>query len=198
MIKCRRLPTCGSVALSAVLPKLTVVRVIFGVAREAVLRSAAILLVRMAFLAFDRGMLPGELEVRQPVVKFGWLPAFYVVAGGTILPEAALMGIFLRVAGGAVLGSRLQVSDQARPGVAGGAINGGVFPFQVESDLVMVGCFPVALPTVVTPQAAFTEGLKMSRHPGCLHLLVTVRTGRHGKAGEFSCVAIRASEGCAI
>ena len=93
------IPGCRHMASAAVRAKGTLVMVVLLVAGIAYGRSALEDPVNVTLLTSHRGVRPGEGESRFAVVEADLLPIRGHMAGGAVLPEAALVVVVLLVAG---------------------------------------------------------------------------------------------------
>lgn len=75
----------------------------------------------MALSASYFGVRTGEMKSSLGVVEGRFFPVIRCMATGAIYAELALVCVIIGVAGGAILFSRLEVRQTARPGVTDGA-----------------------------------------------------------------------------
>ena len=118
--------------------KRSVVRVVLGVTRGAVLRRALEDSVDMTLLAGHRCMFPVKFEGELRVVDLGQIPAVGGVTGRAVGSKLTVVMVVFQVAGYARLRGRLQVINCARGNVALGAGDRRMFAAQLEWDRVMV------------------------------------------------------------
>jgi len=90
-------PSTGHMAAGTVRPELPIVLVVILVTGEAFLRRSTITAC-MAIPAFYFRMFSGQLEVGEFMIERPIFPAAGVMAGGAILPKAAIMLVILLVA----------------------------------------------------------------------------------------------------
>ena len=127
-------PTRRGVALAAVLPQGALVRVIFGVASEAVLGSAFENAVDMAGCTVRCLVLADQWERGQVMIHGGWCPPVRGVALTAFLAKIALVTILFGVACETILWGALENVVN----VAGGTIHGSVLANQFERGQVVV------------------------------------------------------------
>ena len=99
MIKRDLVPGGGDMACSAILPQSTIVTVIFLVAGETSRRRAFEDIIDVAIGAIHADMGASQGESRLGVVESDFIPCIGHVAGGAILPKAAIVVIIFLVAG---------------------------------------------------------------------------------------------------
>lgn len=136
MVDGSALPTCGCVALSAILAKLAPVPVILGVASHAVPRSASVTVGWMALNTIGSDMGAGEWKGGRSMVRGSLRPTARYVTLGTVLAALARVHIAVLMAGDAILDSTLELAvDVARP-----AFGLFVLPFEPMADPVRIKC----------------------------------------------------------
>jgi hypothetical protein len=121
-------------------------------------------------------MSAGQGELRKGVVKISWKPAIGGVTFATINPKLTLVSIILAVAGITILGGRLQVSNTSSTGMACSTIQLGVFPRQLEGNIVVVEIVTIGINSIVTNQAVLSISLKVGWHEFGFDLLVASHT----------------------
>lgn len=184
MIKGSRLPGISRVALSAILPELAPVGVIFLVTGKALLWCPLEDIIDVASLTRHLGVRPSQRKCRLVVVKGRCLPMGGGVTLGAILSKLALVRVVFLMTGKALLGrifenvvavAGLTLDLDVRPGqrkVSLGVVKSGFFP---GSRGVAGGAVLAVLPVV------------------WVILLVTVvtfvRSGLDGGQGELALMA---------
>ena len=99
MVEARRQPGIGSVALAAILTKLTIVGIVLGVAGKTRGIQGREDVIDMALRASQGGMGAGQRELGFSMVKCGRQPGGSVVAGVTVGAELPVVRIVFSVAG---------------------------------------------------------------------------------------------------
>ena len=107
----------------------------------------------MAIETGNLDMVSGQLECGCIMVESGWRPSFQTMAGSTIRPQLAFMGIILGVTGIAVLRGRFQLRNGAGPGVALGTGHPGMFPGQLKNCQAVVESVAISVHPIMTAQA---------------------------------------------
>ena len=120
-------PGCGVVAGGAVGTEQAAVKVGVGVAGEAVAGCPLEYVARVAAGTVDCHMGAGQRKAGQLVVEGCLWPVVGCVAGATVLPEPALVGVVGGMAGEAAGGGGLQLGRRAGALVAG-ATGGRLVP----------------------------------------------------------------------
>ncbi len=142
MVKGRGLPSARRVTDRALRTKRSIVRVILGVARGAVLRRALEDTVNMALLAGDRGMFPVKFEGELRVVDLGQIPAVGGVTGRAVGSKLTVVMVVFQVAGDAALRGRLQLAHRMGIDMAFGTGHRRMFAAQLERYSVVIKVRP--------------------------------------------------------
>ena len=127
-------PTRRGVTLAAFLAQAALVRVILGVASEAVLGGAFEDTVDVAGGTVRRLVLADQWERGQVMIHRGWCPAIWGVALAAVLAQSTLVTVVFGVASKTILWSALENAV----GVAGGTIHSSVLANQFERGQVVV------------------------------------------------------------
>lgn len=104
MIECGALPAAGVMAGRAYCAELTTVGIVRGMAGHTIRRRASEHTIRMAGLAGNAGVRPGQCEGRVIVVEVDVLPTTGIMAGGAVSPKLAAMRVHGGMAGVTILG----------------------------------------------------------------------------------------------
>ena len=122
--------------------KRSVVRVVLGVTRGAVLRRALEDSVDMTLLAGHRCMFPGKFEGKLRVVDLGQIPAVGGVTGRAVGSKLTVVMIVFQVAGDAALRGRLQLAHRMGIDMALGTGHRRVLAAQLERYRVVIKVRP--------------------------------------------------------
>ncbi len=193
-------PAVRGVALTAVLTQSALVTVVFGVASEAILRSALENVVGVAGGAIHSSVLANQFERGQVVVDGGRCPAGSGMALHAVLAQVTLVSVVFGVTGCAVLGSVLQSSQGGgcTRGVALPAGNRGMFSVEGKSDLGMIEGMPIAVSAVMTCQAVLAKAGHVDLGERHIDNTVTRAAHRRIETGIAVGMAARTLEGRAV
>ena len=111
--------------------------------------------IGVAFCTSQPGMCTGQWEFGQRMVEGGGQPALGGVTGAASIAELAFVCIILGMAASAVLGGRFQVCNGSSPGMARSAIQGYMFPGQLEGNVGVVEGVTVAVDPIVASRGSY-------------------------------------------
>ena len=194
MVESGLFPIVRDMAFSAVRPKLAGVMVVFGMACVAILRCAFEDIIGVAGRTVHGCMPAQQLERSLVMIESRLFPIIWDMAFTAILPKPAVMGVIFGMAGRAILGSGLQVSDIFSALMAASAQDRSVLALELEGQLVMVKSMTIRVHPVVAGPAILAEGLDMGLDEGRVDLAMAGNTGLLIEMGEISAMAVRAGE----
>jgi hypothetical protein len=188
-------PIGRGMASGAIGAELAVVFIVLFVAGVTIAGGAFVNPVLMAFFALRFGMLAFELEGGEIVIELGGSPAFCGMAFGAVHAETPFVRFLPAVTGEAVLRKRLQVCNGTRVEVTLCAVHRGMFPSQLEGELVVVEVISVAVCAIVAGETIRAEGKQMRLGEGNVHLTVAGLAGVGGEDRDVAVMTVITGEG---
>ena len=177
VIKAGAVPARSVVTSRTVGSELTVMLIILFMAGITIGGRAFEDVIDVALLAFHFGVPALQFEGGKVMVKSGFLPIRWIVAGTAIRAKLSVMGIVSGVTGSAILGCSRKIGQCARIHVTFQAGHLGMFAFQLESEPRMAKGFTKSVHSVVTGKAGRPIGLDMRLGENNVNLTVATVAG---------------------
>jgi len=167
-----RIPARWCVTGTAIRAKAAVVFVILLMAGVTLSGRTLKDTVLVAILAVNSGMHPFQFEGRQVVIEGGVFPIIWRVTGAAICAKLTIMRVVCAVAGIAILGCGLKVSQTAGIFMTGDTLHFSMSASQLKVEGIMTEIFSKYIYTVVTIQTGCAKGLDMCLGKDGVHLTV--------------------------